>query len=441
MGVQFDYDHGDAWRLNQVLVDTLRTQGFIHTQPVEEAFRTVLRHPFLPGQPCAEVYANQSIAIKVQGDEVISSSSQPAIMATMLEQLALEPGHKVLEIGTGSGYNAALIAHIVGATGQVITVDIDQDLADAAREHLAAVGAHCVQVVCADGGYGYARAAPYDRIILSVGAWDIAPAWWEQLKPRGRLVLPLSLPGGQKSIAFEQQGDHLSSRSVMDCGFVNLRGAVANPHPGRRVQLGPEPGLEAWCGAEVPLVADKAYGWLTGPRVDWETNVEVAVCEVIGGLGMWLALREPNMARLAAWDELVTSDIVPPLYGLGQARKVVFSPVLVGEGGLAALMRPPGQAAPLTNYSELFAPGPSFPLFVRQFGTDEGLARRLIDHIRAWDAANRPSTKRLRVRAYRLETERVPPEGKGSIVVEKQWTQLVLDWPAVIIRDGRTCER
>jgi len=427
--MQLDHRYGDAWKLNQALIETLKEQGFLHTQSVEDAFRSVLRHTFLPGEPLAEVYDNRSIAIKVKGDERVSSSSQPAIMAAMLEQLALEPGHKVLEIGTGSGYNAALIAHIVGETGQVITVDIEQDLVDAAREHLAAAGAHRVQVVCADGGYGYARAAPYDRIILTVGAWDMAPAWWEQLKPGGRLVMPLSLPGGQKSIAFEQEGDHLSSRSVKDCGFIRLRGAYANPHPGRVVQLGPQPGLEGWCGAEVPLVADKTYGWLTGPHVDWETNVAVAVSEVIGGLGMWLALHEPHTAQLAAWDEQVTSDIVPPLYGLGQARKVVFSSILIEKSGLAALMRPPGQSAPLTGHSELSAPGPSFPLYVRQFGTDEGLARRLVGHVRAWDAAGRPSTDGLRVRAYRREAECVPPQGKGSVVVEKQCTRLVLDWP------------
>jgi protein-L-isoaspartate(D-aspartate) O-methyltransferase len=430
MDIQPDHPHGDALPLNQVLVEALKSKGFIHTRSVEDAFRSVLRHTFLPSEPLAKVYADQSIAIKVGGrDGTLSSSSQPTIMAIMLEQLGLEPGHTVLEIGAGSGYNAALMAHIVGETGQVITIDIDQDLADAARKHLAAAGTHRVQVVCVDGGYGYVGAAPYDRIILTVGAWDIAPAWWEQLGPGGRLVLPLSLPGGQKSIAFEREGEHLSSLSVRDCGFVRLRGAFADPHPGCTVQLGPDPGLEVWCGPQVSLGAEKAYGWLTGARVDWETNVAVAVSEVIGGLEMWLALREPTMGRLVAWDELIAHDVIPPLYGLGQARKVVFSSALFGEDGLAALMRPPGQSAPLVDYSELFAAGPSFPLFVRQFGADEALARRLVDHIRAWDGAGRPSTGGLRVRAYRREAAWVPLS-EGDIVIEKRWTRFVLDWPS-----------
>jgi hypothetical protein len=163
--------------------------------------------------------------------------------------------------------------------------------------------------------------------------------------------------------------------------------------------------------------------------VDWETNVTVAVSEIIGGLGMWLAVHEPGMGRLVARDDMIAHEIVPPLYGLGQTRQVVFSAALFGEHGLAALMRPPGQSAPLGNYSALFAPGPAVPLFVRQFGTDETPARRLVDHIRAWDAAGRPSTDRLRVRAYRRETGRGPLGEENGIVIEKRSTWLVLAWP------------
>ena len=85
MDRRLEHDHGDAWELNQTLVDVLADQGCIRTQPVEEAFRTVLRHTFLPGEPLTEVYDNRSIAIKVKDGETLSSSSQPGIMATMLE--------------------------------------------------------------------------------------------------------------------------------------------------------------------------------------------------------------------------------------------------------------------------------------------------------------------------------------------------------------------
>lgn len=423
-------NNSDALALNQALVYGLSSKGYIHTRHVEAAFRAVLRHTFVPGVPPEEAYSDRVIpAKKGKSGEVLSASSAPFIMAIMLEQLNLKPGHKVLEIGAGTGYNAALMAHIVGKTGQVVTVDIDQDLVDAGREHLVAAGFDRVQVVCADGGYGYADAAPYDRIILTVGAWDITPSWWEQMKPDGRLVLPLAI-AGQKSIAFEQKDDHLSSLSVRDCGFMRLRGAFADPRPGSVVQLGPDPGLEMWVGTEWSLDSETMYDWLIGPSRDWDVKATVAVHEIISGLLMWLALNEPNGGRMVAWDDMVERSIVPSLIGLGGKRKVVFTPVLLGETGLAALMRPPGQPAPLVDYSELFTPGPPFALFVRQFGADGSLAQRLIARIQAWDAAGRPSSDGLHIRAYRRDCDYVPSE--GEIVVEKRWTQLVLDWPTEV---------
>lgn len=429
-----DRNNCDALALNQALVEELKNRGCIHTLSVEAAFAGVLRHLFVPEAPLEEVYSDRVIPTKQDQDgQWLSSSSQPAIMTIMLEQLNLKPGHKVLEIGAGTGYNAALMAHIVGETGQVITVDIDQDLVDVAREHLVTAGFDKVQVVCADGGYGYAEAAPYDRIILTVGAWDIAPSWWEQLKPDGRLVLPLDI-AGQKSIAFEQKDDHLLSLSVRDCGFIPLRGTFADPRPGSVVQLGPDPGLEMWVGTEWSVDGETMYDWLIGPSRDWDVGATVAVHEIISGLMMWLALNEPNAGRMVAWDDIVERSIVPPLIGLCGKRKMVFTPVLLGETGLAALMRPPGQPSPLVEYSELFAPGPPFALFVRQFGADESLAQRLIARIQAWDTAGRPSSDGLRIRAYRRDSGHLP--SKGEIVVEKRWTQLVLDWPTKVWPPG-----
>jgi protein-L-isoaspartate(D-aspartate) O-methyltransferase len=118
----------DRSTLPQALVDELKNKGAIRTTPVETAFRAVPRHLFVPGVALDEVYRDQSIPTKRLDGAIVSSSSQPAIMAVMLEQLALEPGHHVLEIGAGAGYNAALMAHIVGETGQVVTVDIDEGI-------------------------------------------------------------------------------------------------------------------------------------------------------------------------------------------------------------------------------------------------------------------------------------------------------------------------
>jgi hypothetical protein len=245
------------------------------------------------------------------------------------------------------------------------------------------------------------------------------------MKPDGRLVLPLDV-GEQVSVAFEQKEGHLASLSIQDCGFMPLRGALGDPQPMRVVQLGPQPGLEMWLRANRAPAGERVYEWLTGDSTDWDANVQVAAHEIVCGLARWLALREPDRGRLVAWDNMVESNMVPSLIGLN-GRPQVSTWMLLGETGLAALMRPPGHPAPLMEYRDLVTPGPSFALFVRQFGADESLAQRLVARIQAWDAAGRPSSDRMRIRAYRKDSGYVPVE--GEIVVDRQWTRLVLDWP------------
>ena len=97
----------------------------------------------------------------------MSSSTQPAIMAVMLKQLGIGPGLRVLEIGAGTGYNAALLSHLVGPEGNVVTMDLDAEVANTARRHLANADVTGVYVVEADGALGWPETAPYDRIILT----------------------------------------------------------------------------------------------------------------------------------------------------------------------------------------------------------------------------------------------------------------------------------
>jgi protein-L-isoaspartate O-methyltransferase len=109
-------------------------------------------------------------------------------MAIQLEALDLQPGQRVLEIGTGTGYNAALMAHIVGPTGHVVSVDIDCDLVHVATQRLAAAGCEHVQVACGDGLRGYAPHAPYDRLLATGSFRAFSPSWFDQLAAHGRLV-------------------------------------------------------------------------------------------------------------------------------------------------------------------------------------------------------------------------------------------------------------
>jgi len=409
----------NASSLRHALVEYLKSEGHIHTPRVEAAFRAVPRHLFVPGVALEDVYRDEAIATKRLDGRAVSSSSQPTIMAIMLEQLGLEPGHRVLEIGAGTGYNAALMAHIVGEAGQVVTIDIDEDIVENAREHLAAAGFGRVEVVGRDGGFGYPSAAPYDRIILTVGSGEIAPAWREQLKPDGRLVLPLSINGSQKSVAFEQADGHLVSLSVVDCGFMMLRGAFAEPETS--VQLGPEPGLYLSVDDPSRVDAGAIYALLTGPARDQPTVVRATPREVWRGLQLWLVLREPGLCGLSAEGEMAERGIVPCLLEISGGWKWCFTAGLLGEASLSVLMRPPDDSPAMDNPDDS-----PLELFVRSFGPDNTSAQRLIEHVTAWDAAGRPSSEGLRIRAYPRDTDYAPSPNEAVIL--KRWMLLVLDW-------------
>jgi protein-L-isoaspartate O-methyltransferase len=149
----------------------------------------------------------------------------------MLDQLMVRAGHSVLEIGAGTGYNAALLAYLAGAKGKVATVDLDGDTVARARRNLARAGFTDVRVVEADGWLDAGPLGWFDRVEVTVGVWDIAPRWVDALSTEGILVVPLWLRGGlQVSVAFAPTGAHgLRSISVRPCGFMRLRGPHAGP--------------------------------------------------------------------------------------------------------------------------------------------------------------------------------------------------------------------
>jgi len=191
-------------------------RGDVTSEPIVRAFRTVKRHRFLSGwyrleatdlqatfravpfdrdhatsDQLKEVYSNRALVTSADEGLPSSSTSQPALIARMLEALELEPGMRVLEIGTGTGYNAALLAEIVGRSGEVYTVDIQEDVAGPAMESLRNEGYDGVRVLCRDGYLGVPEAAPFDRIVATVGCSDLSPRWIEQLSPDGFLLVPV----------------------------------------------------------------------------------------------------------------------------------------------------------------------------------------------------------------------------------------------------------
>ena len=222
----------------KALVAELKKQEGLLDSVLEAAFLAVPRHLFLPKESLETAYSDQAIPIKRDSDDsILSSSSQPSMMAIMLRQLRLRKGDNVLEIGAGTGYNAAIMQTIVGETGNITSIELDKQLADRASVNLqkARLGA-VVNIVNADGAMGYAPRAAYDRIIATVAVWDIPPNWVKQLKPDGVLVAPLCLESMQVSAAFVLQADgSLYSRTNIPCGFITLRGIAAGPNVTRRV--------------------------------------------------------------------------------------------------------------------------------------------------------------------------------------------------------------
>jgi protein-L-isoaspartate(D-aspartate) O-methyltransferase len=179
--------------LRNRMVDHIEAAGHLPSSSVEQALRTVPRHLFVPEASVEDAYANKAITTKPggPGGRPASCASVPTVVAMMLGQLDAQPGDRILEIGAGTGYNAALVAELVGETGQVSTIDIYRDVAEQARRALDETGYGRVHVITGDGALGAQDRAPFDRIIVTVGPWDLPPAWFGQLAPGGRLVVPL----------------------------------------------------------------------------------------------------------------------------------------------------------------------------------------------------------------------------------------------------------
>ena len=201
-------DENRAAQLQDALADYIKSWGTFQTPQVEAALRTVPRHLFLPGTSLDDAYSRHPVVTRRAPDGTsLSSASSPQLVAGMLEQLAAQPGQRVLEIGAATGFNAALLAELTGPAGTVVTIELDDDLAAEARANLERAGYPQVQVICGDGALGHPGRAPYDRIIVTAEAWDLTPAWWDQLSPDGRIVVPVRLHGSglTRSIGFQRR--------------------------------------------------------------------------------------------------------------------------------------------------------------------------------------------------------------------------------------------
>jgi protein-L-isoaspartate(D-aspartate) O-methyltransferase len=423
-------ENPEARALRQSLVDALLRAGSIRTRHVEDAFRAVPRHLFLPEVSVQTAYADQAIPTKYLDGLAVSAASQPTIVAIMLEGLELAPGRRVLEIGAGTGYNAALMAHIVGTAGRVVTIDIDEDIVDGARAHLAAAGLPRVWVIRGDGAQGYADEAPYDRIILTVGAADVEEAWCDQLAPGGRLLLPLSIAGGvQKVVALECAGDHLRSALMGECRFMPLRGSAGGQE--QEHWLGGNPALVFRQESTSPAEPDRIYTLLGGAQAngraqrawpDYPGVLRLTPDELTMGLLPWIDLHQSGFCTVRVTGEMTTWSSVPPLFSGGSGELAWRAASgLCDDTGICLLFCPPPQTLGLEGRY----PGPPFDLALRSYGQD-GPLRRVFEAIDSWQQAGRPSTERMRLRVYPSDAAYAPAD--RETVARRPSSLLVLEW-------------
>ena len=193
----------------------LRRHG-IGNERVLAAMLSVPRHRFVPINHRYAAYDDTVLSLG-WGQTI----SQPYMVAFMLQLLDPQPDNRVLEVGAGSGYQAALLAVLCR---EVYAIEIVPALAERSRQALQELGYHNVQVINGDGSLGYPPAAPYDRIIIAAASPQITPEWEEQLAEGGRLVAPVGSMGAQRCLLAEKKHSELIITASIGCVFVPLVG-------------------------------------------------------------------------------------------------------------------------------------------------------------------------------------------------------------------------
>ncbi len=173
----------------------------------------------------ATLYADKALILFGEDQDVSSTISQPSFVLRMLDMLQLERGHNIFELGTGSGWNAALLGNLVGPEGSVYSLELIPEMARTAAETIESLAIRNVKVIEADAGEGYIAAAPYDRAIFTAGTYDLPRPFFTQMKEGGLLLVVIKSEGGGDSLfLLRKVNDHFESLDSMLCGFVQMKG-------------------------------------------------------------------------------------------------------------------------------------------------------------------------------------------------------------------------
>lgn len=404
--IEVTADSDRAAELRDAVVDQLVSDGTIVSKDVEAAMRKVPRHLFTGDAPLDKAYDTYAAVITKEDEDGahLSSVSAPHIQALMLEQAKIRPGMRVLEIGSG-GLNAAYLAELVGPDGAVTTVDIDPEITERASRLLAETGYDQVRVVTADAAEPISGLDEVDVVMVTAGAWDVPPAWIDQLAPGGRLVVPLRVRGLTRSVAFTRVGEHLESESAKICGFVPMQGSSAHKEELLLVTGTEEIVLRFDDGLPVdPSELDNA---VRTERVELWTGVTIGLSELIDTLQMHLAITLPGFCTMTVAPDL-DSGIVAP------ANKR-WALAAVEGGTFAYLTIRRTEDDKHVEYA------------VHALGTDaRNFAEKVAGHLRDWARERRGGPGPL-IRVYPAGT----PDDQvlGDRVIDKVHSRVTLSWP------------
>ncbi|MFH0928999.1 MAG: protein-L-isoaspartate(D-aspartate) O-methyltransferase [Candidatus Aenigmatarchaeota archaeon] len=204
---------------NESLIEHLKSIGYLKSRNVEKALRDAPRENFVPDS--IKYLAYRDVPLHIGKNQTIS---QPATVVAMTEALEVEEGQKILEIGTGSGWQSAILGKLVGEKGVVYSIEIVDELVKFAKENLSRLGIKNVKVIKGDGSACLKKNAPYDRILMTAGSPEIPKECLSQLKTDGILVIPVGNLYLQKMYVVKKSKGKIEKKDIGNFMFVPLRG-------------------------------------------------------------------------------------------------------------------------------------------------------------------------------------------------------------------------
>jgi len=288
-------------------IESIASDPALLSESIRDALLSVRRHRFLDGwfrlhivdhkmdyqyvsfdrnapseDKLSIIYSDQALITAHDQMAPTSSTSQPSLIARMLQLIDLSPGMQVLEIGTGTGYNAALLAELNGESSHVFTIEYQQSIAEKAMQHLQDEGYGAIHVIQDDGFKGVAEGAPFDRLVATVGCSDISPHWLKQLSPDGMMLIPLNHGFSDPLTRLTpdpKDPTRAVGRIVDKSAFMKIQGFLERCNPWKAYVIHGWAGEPEWCRpCPEPLTLPDTFRPLSSEGNHWPFHFFLALC-------------------------------------------------------------------------------------------------------------------------------------------------------------------